>query len=114
MSLARKALLWASTNVWLRERAMRTRFVRRSVVKFMPGEEVEDAIDAAKGLQPDRLGTILTRLGENLTRIDEAQEVADHYLRVLELVQQARLDARISVKPTQLGYDQDAEVSFRH
>ena len=69
MSVMRKALLWASTNVWLRERAMRTKFVRRSVVKFMPGERIEDAIQAAKELQPAGLTTILTRLGENLTKI---------------------------------------------
>ena len=31
---------------------MRTTFVRRSVVKFMPGETIEDAIEAAKALKP--------------------------------------------------------------
>ena len=44
MSVMRNALLWASTNPWMRERATKTAFVRRSVVKFMPGERVEDAI----------------------------------------------------------------------
>ena len=48
MSVMRKVLLWASTNAFLRERATKTAFVRRSVVKFMPGERVEDAIEAAK------------------------------------------------------------------
>jgi proline dehydrogenase len=114
MPLMRKAFLWASTNVWLRERAMRTGFVRRSVVKFMPGERVEDAIDAAKALQPAKLTTILTRLGENITRLEEADEVRDHYLRVLDLVRGAGLDAHISVKPTQLGYDQNPEKCFEH
>lgn len=112
MPVMRKVFLWASTNVWLRERAMRTGFVRRSVVKFMPGEHVEDAIEAAKALQPAKLTTILTRLGENLTRIEEAVEVRDHYLKVLDLIRGAGLDAHISVKPTQLGYDQDPEVCF--
>jgi proline dehydrogenase len=114
MSVMRKALLWASTNTWLRERAMRTRFVRRSVVKFMPGERVEDAIEAAKELKPTGLTTILTRLGENLTRISEAGEVADHYVKVLDLVQAAGLDAHISVKPTQLGYDQNPETCLKY
>jgi proline dehydrogenase len=114
MSLTRKALLAASTNAWLRERAMRTKFVRRSVVKFMPGERVEDAIEAARGLKPTGLGTILTRLGENITRIEEADEVRDHYLRVFDLVKAAGLDAQISVKPTQLGYDQNADVCYGH
>jgi proline dehydrogenase len=108
----RKVLLWASTNAWMRERAMRTAFVRRSVSKFMPGERIEDAIEAAKKLQPQGLNTILTRLGENLTRIEEAQEVFDHYLKVIGLIQAARLDAQISIKPTQLGYDQNPEVCY--
>jgi proline dehydrogenase len=114
MSVMRKALLWASTNVFLREKAMRTKFVRRSVVKFMPGERVEDAIEAAKDLKPTGLTTILTRLGENLTQISEAAEVADHYVKVLDLVQAAGLDAHISVKPTQLGYDQNPETCLRY
>jgi proline dehydrogenase len=110
----RKALLWASTNAWMRERAMKTGFVRRSVVKFMPGERIEDAIEAARELQPSRINTILTRLGENITHLKEADDVRDHYLRVIDLVQQAGIDAQVSVKPTQLGYDQDKELCFKH
>jgi proline dehydrogenase len=112
MSVMRKVLLWASTNAWMRERATRTAFVRRSVSKFMPGERIEDAIEAAKKLKPQGLNTILTRLGENLTRIEEAQEVFDHYLKVIALVQSSGLDAQISIKPTQLGYDQNPEVCY--
>jgi hypothetical protein len=48
----------------MREHATKKAFVRRSVSKFMPGETVEDAIEAAKVLQPRRINTILTRLGE--------------------------------------------------
>ena len=110
----RKGLLWASTNRWMRERAMRTNFVRKSVVKFMPGEHVEDAIRAAKALQPHNVTTILTRLGENITRIEEADEVAAHYLHVLDLIKQASLDSQVSVKPSQLGYDQNPEIAFTH
>ena len=114
MSLMRKAFLWASTNVWLRERAMRTAFVRRSVVKFMPGERLEDALEAAAALKPAGLTTILTRLGENITKIEEAKDVSDHYVTVIEKVRAAGLDAQISVKPTQLGFDQDPEVCFTY
>jgi proline dehydrogenase len=114
MSLMRKTLLWASTNAWMRERAMRTGFVRKSVVKFMPGERAEDAIKAARGLKPAGLNTILTRLGENLRNLEEADEVRDHYLRVLDLVRASELDAQVSIKPTQLGYDQNIDLCFEH
>ncbi len=114
MSVMRSVFLWASTNVWMREHAMRQAFVRRSVSKFMPGETVEDAIEAAKALAPRRINTILTRLGENISHIKEADDVAAHYMKVIGLVKAAGLDAQISVKPTQLGFDQDMEVCFRH
>ncbi len=112
MSVMRKTLLWASTNAFLRERAMRTAFVRRSVVKFMPGEVVEDAVKAAQALKPQGLNTILTRLGENITHIDEAKDVFDHYIKVIGLVASSGIDAQISIKPSQLGYDQNPDLCY--
>src|SRR5436309_8766765 len=114
MSVARKILLAASTTPWLRERATKAAFVRRSVSTFMPGERVDDAMQAAARQQTQGIGTILTRLGENVTRADEAEEVTLHYLDVLDKLQAARLDAQISVKPTQLGLDLDKELCFRN
>ena len=114
MSIARKVLLAASTNAWLRDRATKAPFVRRSVSKFMPGECVEDAMAASAEQQTLGVGTILTHLGENLTRADEAEEVTRHYLDVLDKVKAAGLDAQISVKPTQLGLDLDKELCFRN
>lgn len=114
MSLVRDAILAGSTNVWLREKAMRAPFVRRSVSRFMPGERIEDAIEAARELQISKIGTILTRLGENLEKPSEADEVAAHYVDVLERVKAAGLDAQISIKPTQLGLDFDEALCRRH
>ena len=101
-----------STNAWLRERATKTAFVRRSVSAFMPGERLEDAVQAAASQQQQGIATILTKLGENVTRDDEAEEVTRHYLDVLDAVHAAGLRAQISVKPTQLGLDLDRERCF--
>jgi proline dehydrogenase len=114
MSIARKVLLAASTNAWLRDRATNAPFVRRSVSKFMPGERVEDAMAASAQQQKFGIGTIFTRLGENLTRVEDAEDVTRHYLDVLDKVKAAGLDAQISVKPTQLGLDLDKELCFRN
>ena len=107
MSLMRKALLAGSTNTWLRERATKAQFVRRSVSRFMPGETIDDALRAARELKGQGITTILTRLGENITAVEEAEEVTQHYFQVVDKVAAAGLDAHISVKPTQLGLDQD-------
>lgn len=103
-----------STNAWLRERATKTAFVRRSVSAFMPGERLEDAIVAAKAQEQLGVRTIFTRLGENVTNRDEAEAVTQHYLMVLDAVHAQQLQAQVSVKPTQLGLDLDKELCFRN
>ena len=108
MSVSRKVLLAMSTSSFLREQATKRQFVRRSVSAFMPGETIGDALAAAAALKPQRITTILTRLGEGVTKLDEAERVTEHYLDVLDKVKAAGLDAEISVKPTQLGLDLDA------
>jgi proline dehydrogenase len=114
MSLMRKVLLAGSTNPWLRERATKAAFVRRSVRRFMPGERAEDALAAARQLQGQRINAILTALGENLTMPEEAEQVTGHYLEVFDKVAAAGLDAHISVKPTQLGLDLDRGLCERN
>jgi proline dehydrogenase len=114
MSVTRKVLLAMSTSTFLREQATKRGFVRRSVSAFMPGETVEDALAAAATLKPQQINTILTRLGEGVTKLDEAERVTQHYLDTLDKVSAAGLDAQISVKPTQLGHDLDAAEAQRN
>jgi proline dehydrogenase len=114
VSVARKILLAMSTNGWLRDHATKTAFVRRSVSTFMPGERLEDAMAAAAAQGQQGIGTIFTKLGENLTRVEDAEDVTLHYLDVLDKVRAAGLRAQISVKPTQLGLDHDRELCFRN
>jgi proline dehydrogenase len=114
MSVFRSVLLSVSTNAWLRDRATKAAFVKRSVKRFMPGERIEDAIEAAQDLNRQGINTILTALGENLTKPEEAEEVTLHYLDVFDRVAAAGLDAHISVKPTQLGLDLDRRLCERN
>ncbi len=107
MNLLRNLLLAGSENRWLRERATKYRFVRRAVSRFMPGESLDDALEASRSLH---VGTVLTHLGENLKGADEAEKVTGHYLEMLERVQEAHLDVEISVKLTQLGLDFSREA----
>ena len=114
MSVMRKIILAGSTNAWLRDRATQYGFVQRSVKRFWPGEQVEDALRAAGELKPEGITTILTKLGENLTRPEEAEEVTQHYLDVLDKVAASGFDAQISIKPTQLGLDFDPSLCERN
>lgn len=101
-------------NSWLRNRVPRLWFARRAVRRFMPGEDVEAALAAGVAFQVEGLGSLYTRLGENLTRIEEADQVAAHYRAVLDQIRARRLDGEISVKLTQLGFDLDVDRTFQH
>jgi proline dehydrogenase len=114
MALMRSMLLAASQNVWLRDHAVQFPFVRRSVSRFMPGETLTEALTAARNLQQKKIGTVFTHLGENVTDRDEAREVAEHYLEVLDHIHQANLPTEISVKLTQLGLDLSADFCFEN
>ena len=110
----RRVFLWAARNRWLKERLPRLRFMRRAVRRFMPGETLEDALAAALPLEAAGIGTMYTRLGENLENLAAADEVADHYIEAMDKIVAAGITGELSVKPTQLGLDHDAEVCLAH
>jgi proline dehydrogenase len=114
VTFARKLLLAASTNAWIRDRAMKTPFVMRSVSRFMPGERMEDALEAAARQRRDGTGAIFTHLGENVATSEQAEHVTRHYLDVLDRASAAGLGAHISIKPTQLGLDLDLALCDRN
>jgi proline dehydrogenase len=105
MSLSRRFLLRASKSTWLRERAPRYRFFRRTAARFLPGENVDDALAAARLLAENGVGAILTRLGESISSRAEAEAVMQHYLGVLQRLRSSGPACEISVKLTQLGVD---------
>jgi proline dehydrogenase len=108
----RRALLWASENRTLRERLPRYRFVKRAVRKFMPGETLDDALEAARVLSSHGIPSMFTELGEGVDTAEEAEKVAAGYLGMLDRIAAERLDIEISVKLTHLGLDIDADRAF--
>ncbi|MCI0412456.1 proline dehydrogenase family protein [bacterium] len=114
MGIGRTFFLWTSRNQTLRERLPRYRFVQKSVMRFMPGETIEDALNAAADLQRFQLSSVLTHLGENVTTTEETHQVKDHYLQLLDQIQARGLNAEISVKLTELGLDQDLNLCYEN
>jgi proline dehydrogenase len=114
MGLTRSALIAASQSRWLREHAMRWRFVRRASRRFLPGERYEDALAAASELAELDITSMLSRVGENITQAAEAEAVAEHYATVIGAMHAAGLQPSLSVKLTQLGLDLDAGLCERN
>ncbi len=114
MALMRSILLVASQNNWLRENAVNFPFVRRSVSRFMPGESLEAAVEAARGLGQKNIASVFTNLGENVKDRAEALQVTGHYLEVLRRIHESGLNTEVSVKLTQLGLDLSPDFCFEN
>jgi len=114
MALMRSILLAASQNTWLRENAVNYPFVRRSVSRFMPGESIDAAMQAARGLEQKKIASVFTNLGENVRDRSEALQVTEHYVEVLRRIHDSGLQTEISVKLTQLGLDVSPDFCFEN
>jgi proline dehydrogenase len=114
MTIGRKILLAAAKSEFLARQATHRSFSKRAVKKFMPGEAPEDALDAAAVLSREGRGTVFTKLGENITMLDEAQAVRDHYLWMFDQVRERGIPGHISIKPTQLGLDLSRDACAGH
>ena len=114
MGISRNLLLWGSKNPWLLNHVPNYKFVKKAVKKFMPGEDLNDAILAAKDFLQKGIPTVFTHLGENITELKEAREVTNHYLDVLDKTAANKLETEISLKLTQIGLDLSFEKSLEN
>jgi proline dehydrogenase len=112
MGISRNTLLWASRNEWLKQRVPKMKFVQKAVKRFMPGEAEHDAIGAARDLLKQNIATTFTYLGENISTLNEAEENTRHYIKLLEKINEESLDTEISLKLTQLGFDQSVDKTL--
>jgi proline dehydrogenase len=75
--------------------------------RFVAGDTLEEAVQAARALNAAGLSVSLDFLGESVKTREEAQAATDMVIRILETIQRTGIDANVSVKPTQFGLDID-------
>jgi proline dehydrogenase len=80
-----------------------TSFARR----FIAGENVEEAIAAARDVERQGLLVTLDLLGESVASADEALAATKGYIAVIEAIQASGVGRNVSLKLTQLGLDID-------
>jgi proline dehydrogenase len=83
--------------------------VRRVSSRYIAGTELADARRVVAELNAAGKLATVDVLGEEITRAEEAEAIADEYVAALDAFEQDGLDANVSVKPTglglKLGYD---------
>jgi proline dehydrogenase len=71
--------------------------------RFIAGEQIEDAIAAARALQAKGLLLTLDYLGESVTTTAQATAATREYVRLIEDIVAANIERNISLKLSQLG-----------
>ena len=71
--------------------------------RFIAGETVEEAIDAARAVERSGLTQTLDLLGESVSTIEEADVATRTYISCLDKIVTAGIGRNISLKLTQLG-----------
>lgn len=82
---------------------------RRMARRFVAGETLDEAIEAARACNNAGMLVSLDYLGENSKTTSDAQRARDAYLEVFERIHGEGLHANVSCKLTQLGLDLNAD-----
>lgn len=75
--------------------------------RFIAGETVPEAIEAARAVQTRGLGLTLDYLGESVGSLAEADAATRDYLGAIDAIAASGIERNISLKLTQLGLDVD-------
>jgi proline dehydrogenase len=75
--------------------------------RFIAGESVAEAIDAARQIELQGMMVTLDLLGESVSSSDEAAMATRGYLDAVAVIERAGIGRNISLKLTQLGLDVD-------
>jgi proline dehydrogenase len=78
---------------------------RRLAQRFVPGEDLAPALEAARSYNRSGMTASLDHLGENVVTREDAERARASYTEALERIAAAGIDANVSLKLTHLGLD---------
>ena len=71
--------------------------------RYIAGQDLDDAIVAAKKLNREGNMVTIDLLGEFITHMSEAEENRDDYFEIIDRVEKSDIDGNYSLKPTMFG-----------
>lgn len=108
--MLRSLLLYLSNQPQIFRFVRNNRLAKSFARRFVAGETLDDALAAVRALNGQGISASLDELGESVTNEAEARGTRDTYLRILDRIAEAKLDANVSVKLTALGLDISEEL----
>jgi proline dehydrogenase len=108
--MLRSTLLYLAHSKRTKATLMALPGARRASRRFVAGETLDDAIQAARALNAKGLLLSLDHLGENVYSAADADRAVQAYLEILDRVAQSGVKSNVSLKLTQLGLDVSEDV----
>lgn len=81
--------------------------VRHFADPYIAGETLEDAVKQVRQLNRQGAVATIDVLGESIIDREGARDAVKKYLKVIETIKKEKLDANVSIKPTQFGLGLD-------
>jgi proline dehydrogenase len=100
--VARPAILAAARSQQLRRAAERIPVTRKVVDRFVAGETIPEAVDSVAALRASGRLVTIDYLGEDTTRVEDADQTVKAYLALLDLLGE-REEAASSVRPLEVS-----------
>jgi proline dehydrogenase len=101
----RALLLYLSESKRLAPLIMNNSVSRRVSRRFVAGQTLDDAVEAARAVSRAGQSASLDLLGENVSDEAGARRAAEGYIAIFDRIAREKLDANVSLKLTQLGLD---------
>lgn len=113
MSVVRDFFIGLSHNDLLNSAAKKYG-LKLGAQNVVAGTNVEETIESIKKLNAQGLSCTVDNLGEFVAEKAEALEAKNSILNMIEAIHENKVDAHISLKPSQLGLDIDADFCFEN
>lgn len=110
--MMRTGLLWLSERQQVFSFMRRNALARKFASRFVAGEGVDSAIQAALDLNKRGISATLDLLGESINDAAHAEQARDTYIRMLDQIAAQGADSNVSVKLTQMGLDISEDFCF--
>jgi len=93
---------------------MPERLVWQFSKKYIAGKTLQSAVDTVKDLNSKGILATLDVLGESITTKEEAITAKQKALEVFDAIVKNKLNANLSIKPTQMGLAIDKEFAYHN
>jgi proline dehydrogenase len=110
--VTKSAFLYLSKSDRFKDFLTRFQAFNNVTRRFVAGEELADAVEAIRILNQKGISASFDHLGESITSETATREEVNEYVRVLDSIEENKLDSNVSVKLTQLGLDVSHELCY--